>query len=56
MGGVQCLVSAWMGQCGINLPGLDKDNGTFHNSGTPVVEKFNFSVAASKHRGTSMAE
>ena len=35
---------------------LDRDNGRFNSSNTDVVEKVDFLMAASQHRGTSVAE
>ena len=42
--------------CHLNIVPLDRDTGTFNSSSTDVVEKLNFLVAASHHRGTSVAE
>ena len=42
--------------CRLNIVPLDRDNGTFNSSNTDVVEKVNFLVAASQHRGTSVVE
>ena len=42
--------------CHLKTVLLDRDNGTFNSSNTDVVEKVNFVVAASQHRGTSVAE
>ena len=42
--------------CQLKNVSLDKDNGTFTRSNTDVVEKVSLLVAASRDRGTSVAD
>ena len=42
--------------CSLNIASLGRDNVSFNSSNTDVVEKVHFLVAASQHRGTSVAE
>ena len=40
----------------LKIISLDRDNGTVNSSNTDAVEKVSFLVAASQHKGTSVAE
>ena len=42
--------------CRLNIVPLERENATFNNSNTDVVERVYFVVAASQHGGTSVAE